>query len=175
MRVRSTFFVSLDGKVSGADGRPVQLLLPGFTGADSYGLPDLLATCAAVVMGRATFLPALGAPRWPWTLPVFVLTSSPLPEGTPSDVRSAPSAAELLELMGQVGVGGDVHLVGGPSTMRAFHEIGALAEIRLHVVPRILGSGHPLADEEDEPLSLVLRSTRTFPDGVIELAYEPER
>jgi hypothetical protein len=30
MRIRTNFFVSLDGRGSGADGRPVQLLLPGF-------------------------------------------------------------------------------------------------------------------------------------------------
>jgi dihydrofolate reductase len=67
-----------------------------------------------------------------------------------------------------------VHLVGGPRTTSAFHEIGALAELRLHVVPRILGRGHPLADDGAKPFSLALRSTRAFPDGVVELAYEPE-
>ena len=52
-------------------------------------------------MGRTTFLPALAAPRWPWTQPVFVLTSSPLPERTPLDVTSATTAAELIELMAE--------------------------------------------------------------------------
>ena len=66
MRIRTNLFVSLDGKVSGPDGRPVQLLLPGFTGADSYGLPEFLADCEAVVMGRTTFLPALGRQELPW-------------------------------------------------------------------------------------------------------------
>ena len=171
MRIRTNFFVTLDGKVSGPDGRPVQLLLPGFTGADSYGLPEFLASTEAVVMGRTTFLPALGAPRWPWTQPVFVLTSSALPDETPGDVASAATAAELVELMEAAGIGGDVHLVGGPKTMQAFREIGALAEIRLHVVPTILGSGNPLAPAGLEPLSLTLQSTRTFPDGVVELGY----
>ena len=69
MRIRTNFFVTLDGRVSSEDGRPVQLLLAGFTGADSYGLPEFLASARAVVMGRTTFLPALGAPRWPWTQP----------------------------------------------------------------------------------------------------------
>jgi dihydrofolate reductase len=175
MRIRTNFFVTLDGKVAGPDGRPVQLLLPDWRGAESYGLPEFLASTEAVVMGRTTFLPALGAPRWPWTQPVFVLTSSPLPEGTPDEVRSAPTAAELVELMTSAGVGGDVHLVGGPSTMQAFLEIGALAEVRLHVVPLILGSGRELAAAGAEPLPLALQSTRLFPDGVIELAYVPER
>jgi len=163
MRIRTNFFVTTDGFVSGPDGRPVQLLLPGFTGANSYGLPEFLANCEAVVMGRTTFLPALNAPRWPWTQPVFVLTSGPLPDGTPDDVTAASTATELLELMESAGVTGDVHLVGGPSTMDAFREIGALAEIWLHVVPIVLGSGHPIATGETAPISLTLASTRTSP------------
>jgi hypothetical protein len=74
MRIRTNFFASLDGYVSAPDDRPVQLLLPNFTGADSHGLPDFLKDTEAVLMGRTTFLPALSAPRWPWTQPVFVLT-----------------------------------------------------------------------------------------------------
>jgi dihydrofolate reductase len=171
VRIRTNFFVSIDGMVSGPDGRPVQLLQPGFTGADSYGLPEFLATTEAVVMGRTTFLPALGAPRWPWTQPVFVLTGSKLPDGTPDGVRPAPTATELVALMEDAGIEGDVHLVGGPSTMQAFSEIGALSEVWLHIVPLILGSGHPLAQPGREPLALTLQSTRTFPDGVVELGY----
>jgi dihydrofolate reductase len=170
MRIRSNLYVSLDGYVSAPDGRPVQLQLPTFTGADSHGLPDFLADCEAVLMGRTTFLPALGAPRWPWTQPVFVLTSSELPDGTPDDVSTAPTASALLERMESAGVTGDVHLVGGPSTLRAFHAIGALDELRLHVVPMLLGTGAPLF-AGCGPLPLTLRSSRAFPDGVVELAY----
>src|SRR3954452_22089062 len=141
MRIRSNFYVSLDGFVSTPDGRPIQLLLPGFAGAASHGLPDFLAACEAVVMGRTTFEPALGAPRWPWTQPVFVLTSTPLPEDTPEGVTAAPTAAALVAAMGSAGVPGDVHLVDGPQTLEAFRAIDAVAEIRLHVVPTILGSG----------------------------------
>jgi len=171
MRIRTNLFVSLDGKVSGPDGRPVQLLLPGFTGADSYGLPEFLADCEAVVMGRTTFLPALGRQESPWPQPVFVLTSSPLPEGTPGSVTTAPTAAELVGLMKSAGIGGDVHLVGGPSTLQAFREIDALAEVWLHVIPLIIGDGQALAAAGAKPLPLTLQSTRTFPDGVVELGY----
>jgi dihydrofolate reductase len=172
MRIRTYTFVTADGYVSTLDGRPVQLLLPGFPGTDSYGLPEFLATCHAVVMGRTTFLPALSAAQWPWKQPAFVLTSTPLPEGAP-DVSSAPSAKELIDRMTEAGITGDVHLVGGPSTIQAFREIGALDEVGLVIIPRMQGGGVSLAPDGIEPWSLTLVSTRTFPDGVIEAWYLP--
>lgn len=170
MRIRTNMFVTLDGRVTGPDGWPVQLQLPGWQGAASYGLPEFLAETDAVVMGRTTFLPALGAPQWPWTQPVFVLTSSPLPDDTPSGVTSAPTVAELVDAMRAAGIERDVHLVGGPSTVHAFHEAGALDELWLHVVPLVLGSGLPLARDEIGPLATI--ATRTFPDGVIAVGYK---
>jgi dihydrofolate reductase len=171
MRIRTNLFVSLDGYVAPPDRRPIQLLLDGFRGAGSYGLPDFLATTEAVVMGSTTFLPALDAPQWPWPQPAFVLTTGELPDGTPDDVTAAPSPRELVAAMEAAGVTGDVHLVGGPSTVRAFRQIGALHELWMHVVPMLLGEGVPLWQAGDERQSLTLRSSRAFPDGVVELGY----
>jgi dihydrofolate reductase len=171
MRIRTNFFISLDGYVSGPDGRPVQLLLPTFTGADSHGLPEFLAGTEAVLMGRRTFLPALDAPQWPWTQPVFVLTSGELPDGTPADVTTAATPADLIEKAKAAGVSGDVHLIGGPTTVNAFRAIGALDELWLHVAPMLLGAGTPLSPAGTEPLDLTLKATRSYPDGVVELGY----
>jgi dihydrofolate reductase len=162
-------FVTLDGRVTGPDGRPVQLLLPAFAGAASYGYPEFLAETDAVVMGRTTVLPALDAPRWPWTQPVFVLTSKPLPENTPTDVTTAANVPDLVAAMRAAGVERDVHLVGGPSAVRAFHDARALDELWLHIVPVVLGTGLQLAQEGIGPLEPI--ATRTFPDGVIEVGY----
>jgi dihydrofolate reductase len=171
MRIRTNFFISLDGYVSGPDGRPVQLLLPTFTGADSHGLPEFLADTEAVLMGRTTFLPALSAPQWPWKQQVFVLTSSELPPEAPDHVTTGSTPAELIEKMQAAGVTGDVHLVGGPTTMRAFIEAGAFDELWLHVSPMLLGAGTPLSPDGTGSLNLALKSTRSFPDGVVELGY----
>jgi dihydrofolate reductase len=75
----------------------------------------------------------------------LVLTSKPLPKGTPSHVTAAGTAQELVSRMESAGITGDVHLVGGPKTIQAFREIGALAEIGLVLVPLFQGSGLPLA------------------------------
>jgi dihydrofolate reductase len=121
--------------------------MPGFVPGVSHGFPEFIEGCDAAVMGRNTFAPALGAPAWPWPgLRVFVVTSRPLPANTPAGViAGADGPAALAEQLRTRGSDGDVHLVGGPRTIRAFHEIGALDRLELVVLPILLGDGVPLS------------------------------
>lgn len=172
MRIRSHMGISLDGFVAGDDGRPALLSMPDFVPGRSHGYPEFIANCDAVVMGRTTFDPSLGALSWPWPdLQVYVLTSHPLPADLPAAVSAAPTASALLELMRTRGSDGDVHLVGGPRTIQAFREIGALDRIDVVILPILLGDGVPLFQTSCRPLRLGLESQRTFPDGSVELAY----
>jgi hypothetical protein len=61
--------VSADGYVSTDDGVPALAIMPGFESGVSPGFPEFIQGCDAVVMGRNTFVPALGAPQWPWPGP----------------------------------------------------------------------------------------------------------
>lgn len=174
MQIRTHIGVSVDGFVAARDGRPALLSMPDFAPGRSHGLPEFIAGCGAVAMGRTTLEPALGAPGWPWPgLAVYVLTSRPLPPGLPVEVTTAPSAARLLELMRAGDFDGDVHLVGGPRTIAAFREIGALGRLEVVVLPILLGDGVPLSPPGSPPLRMTLESQRSFPDGAVELAYSP--
>src|SRR5487761_874489 len=142
MQIKTHIGVSVDGFISSADGLPAILSMPGFEGDRSYGHPEFIAGCSAVVMGRTNFEPALGAPDWPWPgLRVFVLTTRPLPEGTPADVVAAASPAKLLDLMRAANPSADVHLVGGQQTIAAFRAIGALDYLGVVTLPILLGDG----------------------------------
>jgi dihydrofolate reductase len=172
MQICTHMGVSTDGYVSSADGRPALLSMPGFASGLSHGDPELICDCGAVVMGRTTFEPALGATNWPWpNLQVFVLTSRPLPDGTPSHVVACGDPADLLKLMRDADFTGDVHLVGGPRTIRAFAEIGALDRLEIVLLPLLLGDGLPLSSPATPLTRLTLESQRTFEDGSVELAY----
>lgn len=174
MRIRTHLGVSVDGFVASADGRPTLLSMPDFVPGESHGYPEFIVDCDAVVMGRTTFDPALAAPSWPWSgLQVYVLSSRALPSGLPAEVTSAPTASELLELMRARGSDGDVHLVGGPRTIQAFREIGALGRLEVVVLPILLGDGVPLSPRGSAPLRLGLESQRMLPGGSVELAYAP--
>lgn len=172
MRIRTHIAVSLDGFIATPDGWPVILTAPDFESGVSHGLPEFIADCGAVVMGRQTFVPAVGSPHWPWpNLRVFVLTSQPLPEGTPDHVVAAGDPAKLLELMRDAGFEGDVHLVGGQRTIQAFRDIGALDELGVVVMPILLGDGMRFTAEGSGQQRLQLGSSRSFPDGSVEHVY----
>jgi len=66
MLIRTRTGVTVDGFVAGPDGAPVLVSIPQFQPGVSYGYEEFINSCDAVVMGRTTFLPALGAPSWPW-------------------------------------------------------------------------------------------------------------
>ena len=62
MRILTRMCTSLDGCVATADGLPVQLAFPAWD-AGALGFYELQERCDAVLMGRTTFEPALGAPH----------------------------------------------------------------------------------------------------------------
>jgi len=172
MRIKTHLGVSADGFISSADGLPALLAMPTFESGQSHGHPEFIEGCTAVVMGRNTFVPAVGGSHWPWPgLRVFVLTSSELPAGTPDDVVSASKPEELVDLMRDANLGGDVHLVGGQRTVDAFRAIGALDVLGIVTLPVLLGDGTRLTPPGSNGQYLRLESTRTFPDGAVENLY----
>lgn len=175
MRIKARMGTSLDGYVATSDGAPSFIKADSFVPGRSHGYPEFIEGCDAVVMGRQTFLPALGAPRWPWgDMQVFVLTSRPLPAGTPAGVTCSGDAAGLIQQLRSRGSGGDVHLVGGPSTVQAFYREGALDSLEVVVLPIVLGDGVPLWPSGAQLPSLTLQGEpRVFPDGSVELSYSP--
>jgi dihydrofolate reductase len=176
MLIRSRMGVSADGFVATADGGPAFLMMPDFVPGHSHGYPAFIGSCDAVLMGRSTFLPALGARDWPWPgLQVFVLTSGPLPPATPPGVVAVPGGpVGAVERLRNRGSDGDVHVVGGPRTIEGLAAVGALDRLELVVLPVVLGEGARLTPPTTprRPLALV-RPPETYPDGSVELVYQP--
>jgi dihydrofolate reductase len=162
--------MSLDGYVTRPDGWPAQLADPAWD-PETFGFRDFQARCDAVLMGRTTFEPALGADQWPWAdLDVFVLGSR-RPPGTPDHVVVDSDPTRLLEKVRAANQGGDVHLVGGPRTIETFRRIGALDELGLIVLPLLLGGGMQLTPSVSTDTRLTLAHQRALPSGAVELVY----
>ena len=170
MRIFSRLCSSLDGCVTTEDGLPIQLAYPAWD-AGLLGFYEHQARCDAVLMGRSTFEPALGAPHWPWgELDVFVLGSRRA-EGTPDRVVVDDDPARLLERLREANRGGDVHLVGGPRTIETYRSLGALDEFRLMVLPMLAGQGRRITPDIDAKAVLSFVESKPWPGGVVELVY----
>jgi dihydrofolate reductase len=172
MQIRTRMCMSVDGYVTTPDGWPVQLADPAFTAGDGYGFPEFQASCEAVLMGRTTFEPALGADNWPWPgLDVFVLGSNVPNEGAPAPIVTDADPARLLGKVRDANNGGDVHLIGGPTTIETFRALGALDKLGLIVVPLIVGEGMRLSPPLSSDATLVLEEERALPGGAVEIVY----
>jgi dihydrofolate reductase len=170
MRVLTRMCTSLDGYISNADGLPVQLSDPEFD-PEAYGFVELQDRCDAVLMGITTFGPALNADPWPWEgVDVFVLGSERPPD-TPEDVVVEADPERLLERVREANSGGDVHLIGGPTTIETYRELGAIDEFGLVVLPILAGEGMRLTPAIKADDRLALKSVRELPRGAVELVY----
>lgn len=171
MKIRARMSISADGYVTTPSGWPAVAAAPGFAPGVTHGIREFLEPCEAALMGRTTFLPALNSTRWPWPdLNVFVLGSE-RPSGTPDHVVTDSDPARLLEKLRAANKGGDVHLVGGPRTIETFRALGALDTLELVVLPLLFGDGMRLTPALSPEAGLTFESTRTLPDGSVEIVY----
>ncbi|AYF76263.1 riboflavin biosynthesis protein RibD [Nocardia yunnanensis] len=170
MQILARLCISADGYVTTPNGWPPQVLDP-VHGPGSHGIAEFLQGVEAAVMGRTTFEPALTNDRWPWPgLRVFVLGSH-RPEGTPEDVVVEPDPERLLERLRAENRGGDVHLIGGPSTVETFRALGVLDKLELVVLPFLVGSGMRLTDSLSTATGLEFESSRALAGGSVEIVY----
>src|SRR3954451_9886397 len=170
MKIRTRMCTSLDGYISNADGLPVQLSDPQFD-PEAYGFVEFQANSAAVLMGHTTLMPALEvADQWPWSdVEVFVL-SSERPTGTPDDVVIDSDPERLLERIRE-STSGDVHLIGGPTTIETYMGLGAVDEFGLIVLPILAKEGMQLTPAIQTDERFELKSARELPRGAVELVY----
>jgi dihydrofolate reductase len=171
MQIRTRMCTSLDGYISNADGLPVQLSDPEFD-PEAYGFVELQSGSDAVLMGITTLGPAIDADPWPWSdVDVFVLGSE-RPPGVPDEVVMDGDPDRLLERVREANHGGDVHLIGGPTTIETYRQRGAIDEFGLVVLPIFAGEGMQLTPALRTDERLTLKSERVLPTGAVELLYE---
>lgn len=68
--------------------------------------------------------------------------------------------------------GKDIWMMGGGGIIASFLDEGEIDEFRLHVIPILIGEGIPLIQPRHRSIPLKLRSSKAFPDGVVELNYQ---
>jgi len=80
-------------------------------------------------------------------------------------------ATELAALKAESG--GDILILGSSNLTVSLMELGILDELRLMVMPVVLGAGRSLFRTAEERFPLRLTGSRTFTSGNVLLFYEP--
>ena len=147
MNIRTRFSISADGYVTTPDGWPSLVADPAFVSGQSHGFPEFQKTLDAVLMGRTTFEPAIGNPRWPWPdLDVFVLALAPTRGHAGRRRRGQRPAGASWSRSGPPTGAGTSSSSAGRRRSRRSVRLGALDKLGLLVLPILFGDGMRLTD-----------------------------
>jgi dihydrofolate reductase len=173
---RTQFFgaASLDGFIAEPDGGIAWLRAYEDAGRELY--EEFLAGVGALAMGAATYdalLEQLDSAAWPYEdQPTWVFTHRRQDPPDGADVRFVEgSVAEPHAEMRAAAGDANVWVVGGGDLLSQFVDAGLLHDLRLTVVPVVLGAGVPLFPKA-VPGALELTGTSPVGGGLVELRYE---
>jgi dihydrofolate reductase len=171
--------ISLDGYVTGPNGSRQNPLGDGggvlhdwiwdaATDEDRAMLREMIDGCSAVVMGRKSFDQTEGEGGWGeggpvGDIPCFVVThNEPTRSYPPVFTFVTDGVASAIEQAKQV-AGEKVVGLHGASVMQQALPLGLVDEIRVHVVPVLLGGGTPLFARLASAIGLERTSVQVTP------------
>jgi dihydrofolate reductase len=179
-KIKSNFFISLDGVVEAPD----KWHFPYFDDEMGAAVGASFATTDAMLMGRVLY--DEWAAYWPEhadqpfgdvmnSMKKYVVSNSlDTAEWQNSEIVSGDVVQKLTEIKSQIG--GDISMSGSPTTARWLLRAGLLDELNLLVHPIAVGDGLARLFPPDEPsIALELLSAQTFKSGVLNLSYAPAK
>lgn len=165
---------SLDGYVADEDGGVdwLETFEDSYEDGESGGSYEtFFETVDCLVMGANTYEQILGFGEWPYgDRPTVVATHRNLPRAHDGVTLSSGNPSELIEEAIPDGCE-HVWLVGGAALARSFLREDLIDEIRLSVIPVLLGSGIPLFGGSDIRRSLHLTGATAYESGIVEVSY----
>ncbi|MBR0673684.1 dihydrofolate reductase family protein [Neoroseomonas soli] len=172
-RVRLYAAISLDGCLADAVGE-VGWLAP--YEAEDYGMPGFLAQIGTVLTGRTTYDQARGFGDWPYAgKRMVVLTTRPLDPDPPAGVEATAGDLGAIVARLRAETAGDIWLLGGAAVAQACLARGLVDSLELFVIPLTLGAGLRLFAPAGPLRGWRLAETRSWPNGVVLLRYDPAR
>ncbi|MEY7849995.1 dihydrofolate reductase family protein [Natrarchaeobius sp. A-rgal3] len=163
--------VSVDGYIASEDGGVEWL--EEFESApenEHGGYEAFFESVDALVMGATTYEQVRSFGEWPYEdRPTYVLTRRDHPPG-PEGVQFVDDEVTALAAR-ETAKHDRIWLVGGATVARAFLRAGLVDELRLSIVPRLLGSGISLFGDDGAAMRLKLIESTTAENGILELRY----
>jgi dihydrofolate reductase len=177
-KIKSNFFISLDGVVESPDKWHFAYFNDEMGAAVDAGF----ATADAILMGRVLYNE--WAAYWPDhadqpfgdvinSIKKYVVSNSlQAAEWENSEIISGDVAQKLIDLKARDG--GDIAMSGSPTTVRWLLRERLVDELNLLMHPIVVGEGMARLFPADEPrIPLELVSAETFKTGVLSLSYAP--
>lgn len=162
--------VSADGFIARRDGSVDWLNLPRLKG--DYGMGAFYRSIDTCVLGRKTYdlSVSFGMAEGYAGKKNYVFSRTLSKAVSPKvSIVSEPVPVFAERLRSEKGK--DIWLVGGAELVAAFLDSGQVDEFMIHVIPTMIGEGIPLVAPRHRDLSLKLRASKQFPDGVVKLHY----
>jgi dihydrofolate reductase len=163
---------SVDGYIEAPEGD-----MAWFETADEYAdgvagedPEEFLKTIDCYVMGARTYELAR---KLGWVYgdkPTVVVTHRDLPLERPTVELYAGDLTALVERL--VARHRSIWVVGGATLVRAFLQAKLVDEIRLSILPVVLGGGLPFFDRLGTQVPLHLKKVTGYKTGIVELWYE---
>ncbi len=166
--------MSLDGFVARPD-HALDWLSKQATQDEDHGFIKFMNSVDVLVMGTGSLRTVLGFDEWPYEKPVVVLSRSMTKQDIPEHLHdkiefSTASPEELWGIFHQRGYK-RVYVDGG-AIVRSFLLAGFVQDMKITVVPILLGDGIRIFGEMNGDVDLELISATTFPSGMVDLVYE---
>jgi dihydrofolate reductase len=167
---------SADGFIARAEGSVDWLDHPDLKG--DYGIGVFYKSIDTILWGRKTCDVALefqkkgvAGSAFDTKVKSYVFTRGPLPSKAPAGVEfvNEPIKAFAKDLRSKKGK--DIWMMGGTGIIGSFLDAGEIDEFIIHVIPTFIGEGIPLMASGRRDVQLKLISSKSFPDGVVELHY----
>jgi len=168
---------SLDGLIAKPDNS-----VSWFETTDDYekgaAEPDaegFLKTIDCYVMGSRTYEHAMELSKnygWPYgEIPTIVVTGRQLAVERGNVELFSGELGQLVEERLKPNYR-NVWVVGGPKLVRSFMQQGLAGEIRMTILPIVLGEGVPFFDAIGREYPLHLKDVTAYRNGMVELWYE---
>ena len=180
-KIKSNFFISLDGVVEAPD----KWHFPYFDDEMGAAVGAGFATTDAMLMGRVLY--DEWAAYWPEhadepfgdvmnSMKKYVVSDSlQAAEWQNTEIVSGDEAAQQLTDL-KASEGGDISMSGSATTVRWLLREGLLDELNLLVHPIAVGAGLNCLFPPDEPaVPLELLRSEAFSTGVLNLSYGPAK
>lgn len=161
--------VSLDGFIARPDGDLTWLTQRDLP-FEETGYEDFVSGMDALIMGRSTYEIVAALEEWPYTKPVFVLSTTLDPSTIErDDVTVHRNIDAALEAFAEAGFTNAY--VDGGATIQNFLRLGLIDSLILSYAPVLIGSGARLFGELVTDVDLEFVYTKTLPAGFVQTKY----